>query len=144
MNFQVDVSSSFTTTPVEKPLPPASPAEMMDVLRQLLDIQREQLQLARQAAAASDHGARWRSFIGRWQDEFPHLAEGCREMLPRVERAYAQLVSDLIQRLEEEELDSDFALQEFIDRFGMKLAQMGTILNVVGPLAEAAPPAKEA
>jgi hypothetical protein len=64
-------------------------------------------------------------------------------MLPRVERAYAQLVSDLIQRLEDDELDSDFALQEFIDRFGMRLAQMGTILNVVGPLAEAAPPAKE-
>ncbi|MFQ3651044.1 MAG: hypothetical protein SNJ75_11980, partial [Gemmataceae bacterium] len=134
MNFQVDVSSSFTTTPVEKPLPLATPAEMLEVLRQLLEIQREQLQLARQAAAAADHGARWRSFIARWQEEFPELAKGCRAMLPKVERAYAQLVSDLLERLENDELDSDFALQEFIDRFGMRLAQMGTILNVVGQI----------
>ena len=144
MNFQVDVSSSFTTTPVEKPLPQANPAEMLDLLRQLLDIQREQLQLARQAAAAADHGARWRSFLSRWQQEFPRLAEGCRASLPKVERAYAQLVSDLVDRLADDELDSDFALQEFIDRFGMRLAQMGTILNVIGPLAEAAPPPQEA
>jgi hypothetical protein len=28
-------------------------------------------------------------------------------------------------------------LQDFLDRYGMRLAQLGTILNLVGPLAEA-------
>jgi hypothetical protein len=143
MNFQVDVSSSFTNPPVEKPLPPASPAEMMDVLRQLLEIQREQLQLARHAAAMADHGARWRSFVSRWNEEFPTLSEGCRATLPKVERAYAMMVTDLVERLEDEDLDNEFAIQEFLDRYGMKLAQLGTILNIVGPLAEAVPPAQE-
>ena len=34
-------------------------------------------------------------------------------------------------------LDTDFALQEFLDKYGMRLAQLGTILNLVAPLAEA-------
>ena len=33
-------------------------------------------------------------------------------------------------------IDNDFALQEFLDRYGMRLAQLGTILNLVAPLAE--------
>jgi hypothetical protein len=30
-------------------------------------------------------------------------------------------------------------VQEFLDRYGMRLAQLGTILNLVAPLAEAGP-----
>ena len=50
---------------------------------------------------------------------------------------------DLGAQLREEgddALDTDFALQEFLDRYGTRLAQLGTILNLVAPLAEACPP----
>ena len=30
-------------------------------------------------------------------------------------------------------------MQEFLDRYGMRLAQLGTILNLVGPLADVTP-----
>ena len=36
--------------------------------------------------------------------------------------------------------DSEFALGEFLDKFGMKLGQLGQIINQIMPLAEAAPP----
>jgi hypothetical protein len=136
MNFQIDVSSAV-------PCPPATPAgvpETVELLRQLLEVQREQLAHQRTTAAAHDMTARWRAFLTRWQQDFPELADNCRKALPHLERCYGQMIHDLTEKLNEDEhgLDNEFALQEFLDRFGMRLAQLGTILNLIAPLAEAA------
>jgi hypothetical protein len=37
-------------------------------------------------------------------------------------------------------LDNEFVLGEFLDRYGMRLSQLGTILSIVAFLAEAASP----
>jgi hypothetical protein len=142
MNFQIDVSSAVPAVPAELPAAPAPVPETVDLLRQILEVQREQLAYQRSAAAAHDMTARWRAFLGRWQQEFPNLAENCRKAMPHLERCYGQLIRDLTERLTEEDnaIDNDFALQEFLDRYGMRLAQLGTILNLVGPLAEAGSP----
>jgi hypothetical protein len=137
MHFQFDVS------PLPGPLPSDPPApvpETVDLLRQILEVQKEQLNQLRASTAAHDMGSRWRAFLTRWQEEFPDLSSGCRKALPALERAYGKLIADLTELLCEsgdEALDNDFALQEFLDRYGMRLAQLGTILNLVGPLAEA-------
>ena len=68
MQFQVDVTSSFTGDPIA--LQSADDAQQSHhLLRQLLEVQREQLALQQQAAAAKDMVGRWRSFLERWQDE---------------------------------------------------------------------------
>ncbi len=148
MNFQIDVSSAQPCPPADPPAAPALISETIDLLRQILDVQREQLSYQRAAAAAHDMTARWRAFLSRWQQDFPDLAESCRKALPHLERCYGQLLRDLTDKLTDEEhgLDNEFALQEFLDRFGMRLAQLGTILNLVAPLAEAAnaPPGESA
>lgn len=133
MNFQIDASPTV-------PASNAAASETVDLLRQILEVQREQLTYQRTAAAAHDMTARWRAFLTRWQEAFPDLADNCRKSLPHLERCYGQLLRDLTDRLTEEEegLDNEFALQEFLDRFGMRLAQLGTILNLVAPLADAA------
>ena len=135
--FQV---TSFVSAPVEAPreLPPGT--ESVELLRQILEIQREQLGLARAAAAAHDAGARWRAFLARWRQDFPDLSEACKEALPILERTYGAMMAELAEQLRQEgngALESDFALQEFLDKYGMRLAQLGTILNLVAPLAEA-------
>jgi hypothetical protein len=142
-NFQIDVSSALPATPIE---PPPPSAESVDLLRQLLEVQREQLALQRAAAAAHDSTARWKAFLARWQQEFPDLTEGCRKALPLLERSYGRLISELTARLgdEDDALENDFGLQEFLDRYGMRLAQLGTILNLVAPLAEAGSPNESA
>ena len=63
MNFQIDVSSSVPAVPTEPP--PAAPpgAETVDLLRQLLEVQKEQLTYQRAAAAAHDMSARWRAYL---------------------------------------------------------------------------------
>jgi hypothetical protein len=51
------------------------------------------------------------------------------------------MIAELTERLNDagDDLDNDFSLQEFLDRYGMRLAQLGTILNLVAPLSEAGP-----
>jgi hypothetical protein len=138
MHFQFDVTP-VTPLPASEPIP-ATVAEGVDLLRQILEVQREQLNYLRATTAAHDMGGRWRAFLTRWQEEFPELSQGCRKALPAIERAYGKLIADLTEMLCQDgndALDNDFALQEFLDRYGMRLAQLGTILNLVGPLADA-------
>ncbi|MFO0841455.1 MAG: hypothetical protein U0797_03510 [Gemmataceae bacterium] len=139
MNFQIDVSGSLPrTAPDLPPAQPTPPPELADLLRQILEVQREQLAAQRAAAAAHDMTARWRSYLARWQEEFPGLSDACRKAMPHLERSYGQMISDLTERLNDEDgVDNDFALSEFLDRYGMRLAQLGTILNLVAPLADA-------
>ncbi|MFM7148567.1 MAG: hypothetical protein ACKO23_01875 [Gemmataceae bacterium] len=142
MNFQIDVSSALPQTSAEPRTGAAGgPSEILEVLKQILETQREQLAYQRAAAAAHDMTSRWRSFLGRWGQEFPDLSDGCKRALPHLERCYGQVIADLSERLGDDDgIDNDFALQEFLDRYGMRLAQLGTILNLVGSLAEAGPP----
>jgi hypothetical protein len=139
MNFQIDVTSATPASSVEPPAAPPQGPETVELLKQLLEVAREQLAYQRAAAAAHDSTARWRAYLSRWQHEFPELSENCRKAMPALERCYGQLIHDLTERLSEDDggIDSDFALQEFLDRYGMRLAQLGTILNLVAPLAEA-------
>jgi hypothetical protein len=143
MNYQIDVSSALSTPSGAEPTPAAAPAthEVADLLRQILEVQREQLACLRASAAAHDTTARWRAFLSRWQQELPDLSEGCRKAIPLLERSYGQLIHELTSRLNDDayDLENEFSLQEFLDRNGMRLAQLGTILNLVAPLGEAGP-----
>ena len=141
MNFQIDVTSTSSPVPAEL-VPAGSQAETIELLRQLLEVQREQLAHQKAQAQAHDMGSRWRAFLARWKEDFPGLSDACRRALPTLERSYGQLIVELTGNLNEQDgdaLDNEFALQEFLDRYGMRLAQLGTILNLVGPLADAGP-----
>ena len=137
MNFQMDVTS-VPSAAVQPPAAPDANSETVALLRQMLEVQREHLAYVR---AIHDAGSRWRAFVARWQQDFPDLAALCKEAVPHLERSYGALLAELAEHLREQgpgALDNDFSLQEFLDRYGMRLAQLGTILNLVAPLAEAA------
>jgi hypothetical protein len=142
-------SPIFVTPPsVKVPDPPAAgphAAETVELLRQLVEVQKEQLGLARQAAAAADSLARWRAFLARWQDEFPDVGAACKQALPAVERVYLRMVQELTDRVRagDDDLDNEFAVAEFLDRYGMRLSQLGTIIGQLSPIADAAPPADD-
>jgi hypothetical protein len=119
----------------------AGVGELAELMRQLLEVQRDQLTQLKQTAAAQDGSARWRVLITKWRESFPGIADGVKMALPILEKAYGAMVSALVEELRDqgpEALDTEFTLQDFLDRYGMKLGQLGNILNVVGPLAEAA------
>jgi len=130
------------SAPVAPP-PGSVPAEVTDLLRQILDAQREQVALLRAQVAAQDVAAKWRAFLAKWSGEFPELGGACRRVLPELERAYLTMLRELTERLRAEDpadLTDDFVLNEFLDRYGMRFSQLATVMSQVAPLAEAAPP----
>ncbi len=126
------------------PAAAAGSTEVADLLRQLLAVQQEQVALAKAQTMSQDPNARWRSFLARWADEFPGVGGACKQALPPIERAYLGMVKEVTERIAEDPdlFANEFALAEFLDRYGMKLAQMGNIINQLSPLADAAPPDK--
>src|SRR5262249_350017 len=140
MHFQFNVASQAASDSVTPQQVPAS-TDMADILRQILETQREQVQLMRTSAASHDASGRWRAFLDRWKDDFGGLPIACKKVLPQLERAYMNLIAELAAHLDEQGDDctaNEFALGEFLDRYGVRLNQLGTILSLVGPLAEIA------
>jgi hypothetical protein len=142
MIFQFDMTSTDYPSPEQVPI---GPHDLAGLLRELLNVQREQLALQRNLLSAHDGGARWRAFLARWREDFPDLKESCRQAVPVLERTYSKLITEMTEQLCQsgsDSLENDFALQEFLDRYGMRLTQLGTILNMVAPLAEAGSPSE--
>jgi hypothetical protein len=133
----------YVTPPAAIPLPDPPPlaTDVADLLRQLLDVQREQVALLRAQQVSQDNLSRWRAFLGRWAGEFPNIGGVCKQVLPAIERAYLTMVRDLTQQLQDSDngLEDEFVLGEFLDRYGIRLNQLGSILSQLSPLADAAP-----
>ena len=58
-----------------------------------------------------------------------------------MEKAFVQLLETMARDAAdqgEDGLDGEFAIQEFIDRYGMKVGQLSHLLGIIGPLSEAA------
>ena len=138
------MSFQFIFSPVHIPVmstPSEGTSDTAELLRQILEVQKEQLALQKQLMQAHDMASRWRAYMSKWQQDFPELPEACRSALPILERSYGALIADLADHLKQngaDALDSDFALADFLDRYGMRLSQLGGILSLVAFLAEAA------
>jgi len=148
MQFQFDIASQTAT-----PAPPAPPPVgdlNGDLLRQLLELQRDQLgqilhtqreHLALAKSMAQDNNARWRMLLGRWQKSLPDLVEQCKQAYPSLERAYVHMIAAMVDEVtqkDDDDLENEFAIQDFLDRYGMRLGQLGHMVHVIGSLAEAA------
>ncbi|HMC89430.1 MAG TPA: hypothetical protein VKI17_07770 [Gemmataceae bacterium] len=144
MQFQFDMSARNFPA-VNVPPPPATETDAL--LRQMVEIQREQLAHLKALLTAHDGAARWRAFLARWRKDFPELSDACKQALPVLERMYGKLIEEMTEHLSQnnaDDLDNDFTLQDFLDRYGIRLSQLGTILNMVAPFAEAGSPSESA
>ena len=115
--------------------------QMLDVQKQafqeIINIQREQLNHARGLHAENLN--RWKTVLARWETHYPELPGNCKKVYPIMEKAYLSMLDNLSQDLVDQGQDvfeSDFTLQEFIDRNGQKLGQFGHLLGVIGPISE--------
>lgn len=115
--------------------------QSLELQRQMLDLQRQQLELTREAAQVSrEQRARQGAELERWQQGHDGVLDRCRESLGRLEQVHAALMSELTDYVSENYenlLDGEFALTDFVDRFGPRLAHLNTMLAVLRPLAAA-------
>ncbi|HEY3788604.1 MAG TPA: hypothetical protein VGL71_07105 [Urbifossiella sp.] len=110
----------------------------------MLDLQREQVALLKAQLMASDNLARWRAFLHRWNGEFPEVGGGCKQILPALERTYITVLQEVTERVREigDDLEDEFLLGEFLDKYGIRVTQLGNMISSISPIADAVPPAE--
>ncbi len=120
-------------------------SEIVGLLRELLAAQDRQNELLEELVAHLCTAQRQRaSELGNWKQANPTLARKCRiaaEALAKVQNEYllslTQEISDNFENLR----DGEFMLNEFIDRFGPRLAHLNGLLQVLAQLSSTPNPA---
>ena len=114
-------------------------AEQTRLLRELLaaqDRQNELLEeLVNQFGAAQKQRA---NELGQWKQANPHLARNCRvaaEALGKVQTEFLDSLTREISANYENLLDGEFMLNEFVDRFGPRMAHLNGMLQVLSQLS---------
>ncbi|AMV37057.1 hypothetical protein [Planctomyces sp. SH-PL62] len=125
-------------------------SQTLDVLRQNLEIDRLNLDLNRQnldltreiVQVNREQRARQMAELERWQHGHQRVLDASREALGRLEQVHASLIGEMAEYVEDNHenlIDGDFALSDFVDRFGPRLAHLNTMLAVLRPLAVVRP-----
>ena len=76
--------------------------------------------------------------LGQWKQANPDLAHSCRkaaEALSRVQVEFLNTMTEKINHNADSLMDSDFVLNEFVDRFGPRLAHLNGVLQVLAQLS---------
>jgi hypothetical protein len=82
--------------------------------------------------------------LNQWRNAHPQLAAACRqaaEALSRVQIEYLDRITDEINDSSEDMVEGDFVLNEFIDRYGPRLAHLNGVIQVLAQLSSVANPA---
>lgn len=117
-------------------------SQNLEMQRQIFEMQKQQLELARENAQFNrDQRARQIAELERWQQAHESVLEHSKQALGQLEQVHAAMMRDLAEYVDDNHenlVDGDFALSDFVDKFGPKLAHLNTMLAVLRPLAAAA------
>lgn len=81
--------------------------------------------------------------LNQWRSAHPELASACREAaeaLSRVQIEYLNRMTDEINDTSEDMVEGEFLLNEFIDRFGPRLAHLNGVIQVLAQLSSVSNP----
>ena len=111
----------------------------VELLRQLLVGQQKQNQLLEEMISQVGAAQRQRSNeIAEWKKANPRLARRCRdaaEVLANVQAEYLQNLTEEVSDNSECFMDGEFMLNEFVDRFGPRLAHLNGVIQVLTQLS---------
>ncbi len=82
--------------------------------------------------------------LNQWRNAHPELADACREAaeaLTRVQIEYLQRMTEEVDETSEDMIDGEFMLNEFVDRFGPRLAHLNGVIQVLAQLSSVPNPA---
>jgi hypothetical protein len=88
---------------------------------------------------ASSHKQRLQE-LHQWKNANPRLAESCREAaeaLSRVQVEYLERMTEEIHDTAEDMACGEFMMNEFVDRFGPRLAHLNGVIQVLAQLSSA-------
>ncbi|MEM7476639.1 MAG: hypothetical protein AAF483_16750 [Planctomycetota bacterium] len=139
--FRIDVSAepgSAANTPQDPT------AATLALLTQIAASQQKQNQLLEQLVQSSVNAQKQRAAeLEQWKDANPRLSKSCRraaETLSRVQTEFLESLTEEIEDNSEHFMEGEYMLNEFVDRFGPRLAHLNGVLQVLAQLGNGVPP----
>lgn len=137
--FRIDVSAEAS----DSDAPAANDRVAIELLRQLVAGQQQQNrlleELTQQQAAAQKQRV---GELQQWKNANPELARACRQAAETLSRVQTQFLDSLTEEIADSEdhlLEGEYMLNEFVDRFGPRLAHLNGVLQVLAQLGSGEP-----
>jgi DNA anti-recombination protein RmuC len=134
---QIDVSTN-----AYPPVPHAGRGELSEntlILREILAAQDRQNELLEEMVSQmSLQGKQRANELGQWKQANPRLARNCRKAAESLGKIQTEFLDSLTQEINtnfETLVDGEFMLNEFIDRFGPRMAHLNGMLQVLAMLS---------
>lgn len=113
------------------------------LLHEMVAAQQKQNQLLEQLVQSTVSAQKQRSTeLQQWKEANPRLATACRkaaEKLSAVQADFLETLTEEIDQNDEHMFDGDYMLNEFLDRFGPRLAHLNGVLQVLAQLGSGQP-----
>jgi hypothetical protein len=136
---QVDISAG----PLSSTPPLTGEAEQTRLLREILKAQDRQNELLEEMVNQFSAAQKQRNQeLGQWKTSNPELAQNCRvaaEVLSKVQTEFLNVLTEEVSNNADALTDGEFMLNEFVDRFGPRLAHLNGVLQVLAQLASPQP-----
>jgi hypothetical protein len=135
MYTQVDVTAASGHAAA----PAHSPMEHTEILREVLAAQDRTNELLEELVGmmATSHKQRLQE-LHQWKNANPRLAKSCREAaeaLSRVQVEYLERMTEEISDTADDMACGEFVMNEFVDRFGPRLAHLNGVIQVLAQLS---------
>ena len=113
--------------------------EHTDLLREVLNAQERTNELLEDLVATMATQQKQRaSELHQWRNAHPKLARACRdaaEALSKVQIEYLNRLTDDINDQSDDMVEGEFVLNEFVDRYGPRLAHLNGVIQVLAQLS---------
>ena len=145
--FRIDVTQSASESQLNHSTQDTQ-SEMVALMHQLVMGQDRQNELLEEIVDQMGAQQRQRSSeLGQWKEANPLLARRCRaaaEALSKIQTEFLHGLTVEVNDNHEDMADSDYMLNEFVDRYGPRLAHMNGVLQLLSQLGSAQPQPVEA
>lgn len=142
--FRIDVGQN-ASKPNIAPREKEGQSEVTALLQQLVIGQDRQNELLEEVVEQMGATQRQRAQeLNQWKESNPILARRCRaaaESLSKVQTEFLQNITVEVNDSGEDMVDSEFMMNEFVDRFGPRLAHLNGVLQLLSQLSANAPAA---
>ena len=130
----IDVSTHSSASPAAS----SDNGTVINLLTHLVAAQDRQNELLEEMVAQMSAAQKQRSVeLGQWKEANPRLARNCRdaaESLSNVQTEFLQSLTEEISEHAEDMMEGEFMLNEFVDRYGPRLAHLNGVLQVLSQL----------
>lgn len=138
--FRIDVSAEASQNAQE---PTGDNNAVVALLREVVAGQARQNQLLQELVENTTNMQKQRmNELQQWKDANPQLAQACRDAAETLSRVQVQFLESMTEEISDGEdslTDSEYMLNEFVDRFGPRMAHLNGVLQVLAQLGSATP-----